>query len=119
MQQDSSLRFDQSAYIKAGELWRNQSVKVTLKVPVNTRLIINAKMNRYLNNYNLYDCLPDEAEDRDSRMGEWLMSKDGLTCKNDSLYQKNRLKQVWLNWKACSLFGTGFFGFIFLTKKSL
>lgn len=92
VQQDSSLHFDPSAYIKAGELWRNQRVKLTLKVPVNTRLIINSKLNRYLNNYNLYDCLP-ETEDLDNRMGEWLMSSDGLACKNDSLYQKNRLKR--------------------------
>jgi hypothetical protein len=91
LQKDSSLVFDPMAYINSNERWRDQEVKVTLKVPLNTRLIINPALNRYLNNYNVYDCKP-EGED-DDKASEWIMKNEGLVCANDSLYQKNKIKK--------------------------
>lgn len=88
---DSSLVFDQTAYIKPRELWRNQNVKVILQVPVNTKLIINTKLNRYLNNYNLWDCKA-EGED-EKKPSEWIMTNEGLKCANDSVYKENQLKK--------------------------
>lgn len=91
IQQDSSLKFDEAIHISPKELWRNQRVKLILKVPKNTRLMINSNLNRFLNNRNLYDCLPEAAND-DSK-SEWIMTADGLSCKNDTLYKQNRLKR--------------------------
>lgn len=89
LQKDSSLRFDATFNIKAHELWRNQRVKIILKIPQNTRLIINPELNRCLNNYNLYDCMPEDKY----VPSEWIMTNDGLSCKNDSLYKQNRLRK--------------------------
>ncbi len=91
LQQDSSLVFDPMAYIKSNERWRDQEVNVVFTVPLNTRLIINPRLNRYLNNYNLNDCKV-EGED-DDKPSEWIMKNEGLVCANDSLYQKNQLKK--------------------------
>jgi phage shock protein PspC (stress-responsive transcriptional regulator) len=91
IQKDSILQFDPESYTKSGALWRNQRVKVILKVPENTRLIINARLNNYLNNYNLYDCLPD-VSNRENLDGEWIMKTEGLSCKNDSLFKANQFK---------------------------
>lgn len=88
VQKDSVLQFDQAASITSGTLWRNQRVKVILRIPENTRLMINAKLNPYLNNYNVYDCLPNDNRDA---VGEWIMKTEGLTCKNDSLFKANQL----------------------------
>ncbi|MEY3678811.1 MAG: hypothetical protein RI924_952 [Bacteroidota bacterium] len=88
---DSSILFDQTAYIKPRELWRDQHVKVTLQVPVNTKLIINTKLDRYLNNYNLWDC-QSEGE-TEYKLSEWIMTEDGLKCANDSIFKENNSKK--------------------------
>ncbi len=89
IQTDSTLRFDKTINIKTGELWRNQGVKLILKVPQNTRLVIHPELNRRLNNYNLYDCMPEDKY----VPSEWIMAADGLSCKNDSLYKQNRIRK--------------------------
>ncbi|MFM6975263.1 MAG: PspC domain-containing protein [Sphingobacteriaceae bacterium] len=91
VQQDSVIRFDRDVHFAGGDLWRNQRVKVILRIPVNTRLIINHKLNRYLNDYYLNDCIPGNGDD--DLPSEWIMTKDGLTCKNDSLYKQKRLER--------------------------
>lgn len=86
-QQDSVLRFDWRAHLVKKDLWRDQQVDLTLKVPVNTRLIIDGRLNRYFQRFNLWHCKPDGAS-YDSPT-EWHMTQEGLKCSNDSLYRRN------------------------------
>jgi hypothetical protein len=92
LQQDSILLFDEAIHLIPSELWRNQRVKVTLKVPQNSRLVIQADLNEYLEHYNLYDCIPTNAQnyqaDGSGAPSTWLMGKEGLTCTTDSTLLK-------------------------------
>ncbi len=86
-QTDSVLKLDWSAMIAKHDLWRGQRVRLVLRVPKNTRLIIDGELNSYLRDYNLRNCLPDDAEWETP--SEWIMTDQGMTCKNDSLYRAN------------------------------
>lgn len=88
LQKDSLLQFDWNTRLHKNQLWRNQRVELTLRVPKNTRLMIDGNLNRYIEDYNLRDCQPENASDK--TLTEWIMTEDGLKCKNDSLFRKNR-----------------------------
>ncbi|MBC7746347.1 MAG: PspC domain-containing protein [Flavobacterium sp.] len=86
-QLDSLLQFDWYTRLPKNQLWRDQRVDLTFKVPLNTTLIIDGRLNRFLQNYNLRDCQPENSSE--DLLSEWIMTKDGLKCKNDSLYKRN------------------------------
>lgn len=88
VQRDSLLQFDWNTRLHKNQLWRNQRVELTLRVPKNTTLMIDGNLNRYLEDHNLRDCQPENAAD--NSLTEWIMTEEGLKCKNDSLYRKNR-----------------------------
>ena len=92
LQQDSILLLDEAIHLIPSELWRNQRVKVTLKVPQNSGLVIQADLNEYLEHYNLYDCIPKNAldyqADAKGAPSTWKMGKEGLTCTTDSTLLK-------------------------------
>jgi phage shock protein PspC (stress-responsive transcriptional regulator) len=77
-QQDSLLTFDPKTHLQRGELWRDQSVTLILRIPENTRVMIERPVNHYLNDHNFWDCQPDDAQ-RDY-ISEWKMTSEGLKC---------------------------------------
>lgn len=87
-QQDSLLQFDWNTRLHKNQLWRDQRVDLTLRLPKNTRLMIDGNLNRFLEDFNLRDCQPENASD--NSLTEWIMTEDGLKCKDDSLYRRNR-----------------------------
>ena len=93
VQSDSALMFDGTTHLKAGELWRDQSVNMILQIPANTVLHIESKVSRYLLDYNLWECRPDDA--KDDYLSKWLMTSTGLKCTMDSVTtQKDTLKNT-------------------------
>ena len=91
-QRDSVLQFNRRADLASEDLWRNQEVELTLKVPANTRLIIDTRLDRYFQDFYLWNCVPEGASG--DVLTEWLMTNEGLKCKDDSLYKK---KSGWEN----------------------
>lgn len=87
-QKDSVLKFDWRTHIPNNALWRGQRVRLKLRIPANTRLYIDGKLNPYVSGVDLRDCQP-EAAPYDA-ISEWMMTDSGLKCKNDSLYQHNK-----------------------------
>ncbi|MEO8793944.1 MAG: PspC family transcriptional regulator, partial [Daejeonella sp.] len=87
LQIDSVLQFDSNPQLRQRELWRDQEVILTLKLPRNTKLIIDGDLNRFVEGYNLWDCQDRESPDNRS---EWMVTESGLKCINDTLYRKNR-----------------------------
>lgn len=85
-QQDSVLHFNQRANLAKDDLWRDQEVRLTLKVPANTRMIIDTRLDRYFQDFYLWNCAPEGSHGNVPT--EWLMTADGLKCKDDSLYRK-------------------------------
>lgn len=86
IQTDSLLVFDAVTYLERGELWRDQSVHLTLRIPANTSLRIESNVSRYLQDYWFWECKPQNAE-RDF-LSEWTMTPSGLQCKGDSTEKK-------------------------------
>lgn len=84
IQTDSLLLIDGTTYLRRGELWREQEVTLTLKVPVNTTLHIEGTLNRYLLDYSLWECQPKDADE--SFLSAWVMTEAGLKCKSENLY---------------------------------
>lgn len=88
IQTDSLLLLDGNTHVKRGELWRDQRVQLTLKLPENTTLHIESTLNRYLEDYSLWECQPQNA--KNDFLSEWIMTAEGLKCKNDSLFNRNK-----------------------------
>jgi len=81
-QVDSNLLFDKYLYIKNNKLFREQQVKLTLKLPLNSKLIIDDNLNSHVHNRNLWECKPKDSK---QNYTEWLVTNDGLKCLSDSI----------------------------------
>jgi phage shock protein PspC (stress-responsive transcriptional regulator) len=55
VQKDSVLKFDRHLERAAGTLWRGQELHLTLKVPLNSKLVIDTRLDVNIG-FNLYDC---------------------------------------------------------------
>jgi phage shock protein PspC (stress-responsive transcriptional regulator) len=75
VQKDSLITLSPRLQLKNKSRWRNQVVRVLLKVPVGTHLFLNYKLNRYLQ-FNHYLDYNDESD-----FNEWIMTEDGLKSK--------------------------------------
>jgi phage shock protein PspC (stress-responsive transcriptional regulator) len=85
VQKDSILTFDPKTHRQRRELWRDQSVKLILRVPENTRLMIEPNVNSYLLGYNVWECRPPSSK-RDEYISEWKMTAEGLKCQSITLH---------------------------------
>ncbi|HWZ02849.1 MAG TPA: PspC domain-containing protein [Mucilaginibacter sp.] len=92
-QQDSVLKFDYSLRKRPGISWRDEEIELTLKVPLNSKVVIDHKMDNYLRNVNLYDCNQANKKDHPNT-SVFMMTDSGLRCKVDTLVtaKKDSLK---------------------------
>lgn len=88
LQKDSVLYFDKYIYLTENTLFRDQRVAVTLKIPVNTQLVIEGEFDSHLNHHHLWDCKPEGSKYH--TISEWIMTNDGLKCKIDSLNNREK-----------------------------
>ncbi|GGH16734.1 PspC domain-containing protein [Pedobacter zeae] len=90
---DSELIFSPRFQLRKGTIWRNQEVRLTLEIPVGTKLILKQDAYRYVNNYWTWECNDSENDHNDSSI--WIMTDDGLKCvaklKEEAL-KKQKLK---------------------------
>ncbi|MGV8880155.1 MAG: PspC domain-containing protein [Sphingobacteriaceae bacterium] len=84
VQQDSLLTFDSQLRNNQMTLWRNQRIKLTLKIPLNSRLVIPQTLNRYLNNVNFWDCIDPDNNEKDPS-AHFVMKEGGMECWKDTL----------------------------------
>lgn len=83
-QQDSVLKFDYRIYAKNDELWHDEELYITLKVPLNTKLVIDETLNNMLQDINVYDCKQENKKDK-ATSAIFIMTDNGLQCKVDTL----------------------------------
>lgn len=86
VQADSVITFDKYFYLSDNTPYRGHEVKVILRVPENTKLVIDRELNGRLHNYNLDECVPSES--KWETPSQWIMTTDGMTCAIDSLRKK-------------------------------
>lgn len=89
-QKDSLLNFDYKSNLRAGELWRNQEVKLILKVPVGTTLYIQQDLAYRLLNETPYDCIDSEADG--TTLIKVTAEKDGFVCRKTEEAISNQKK---------------------------
>ncbi|MGI4805203.1 MAG: PspC domain-containing protein [Janthinobacterium lividum] len=77
-QQDSIISFDRKLIPAKRALWRDQSVNVTLKLPVNSMITIDESLDYILNDVDLYDCYEDQNQGK--RLAHFKMTENGLVC---------------------------------------
>ena len=83
-QQDSVLKFDYSLRKRTGISWHAEEVELTLRVPLNSKVVIDRKLENYLRDVNLYDC--NQANKKDNpNTSTFIMTDNGLQCKVDTI----------------------------------
>jgi phage shock protein PspC (stress-responsive transcriptional regulator) len=83
-QQDSVLKFDRRLQRVRGASWHDQEIYLTLKVPLNTVIVIDDEMNSYVNDVDLYTC-KELNKKNDATSASFIMTANGLECKVDTL----------------------------------
>lgn len=83
-QQDSVLKFDYSLRKRLDESWHDEEITLTLKVPLNSKVIIDQRLDNYLHDVNLYDCKELNKQDK-ATSSIFIMTDNGLQCKVDTL----------------------------------
>jgi phage shock protein PspC (stress-responsive transcriptional regulator) len=80
VQQDSVLTFSPTLYLKKNANWRDQEIKMVLKVPEGTKIRADREIRRYLN-YNYWDC----DYDSNTEYIDLVMTADGLKCQHERI----------------------------------
>jgi len=85
-QQDTVLKFDYALRKRPNIYYHAEIVDLTLKIPLNAKLVIDERLDKYLNDVNLYECKRINKRDNSSiSTAEFIMTEDGLRCKVDTL----------------------------------
>ena len=83
-QQDSVLKFDYTLRKKLNESWHDEEVTLTLKVPLNSKLVIDERLDTHLQGVNIHDCKEINKKDN-ATAAMFVMTNNGLQCKVDTL----------------------------------
>ncbi len=83
-QQDSVLKFDYALRKRPNISWHDEEVKLTFKVPLNAKVIIDERLHNYVRDVNFYECRDMNKQDK-ATAATFIMTDDGLQCKVDTL----------------------------------
>ncbi len=86
-QQDSVLKFDDIMQRTSGESWHGESLYITLKLPLNSKAIIDRELNDRisLDGLSVRDCNSTDKKDEDAPSATFIMADNGLQCKIDTI----------------------------------
>jgi phage shock protein PspC (stress-responsive transcriptional regulator) len=88
-QQDSVLKFDYRLYGLRDELWHDEELDITLKVPLNSKLVIDENLSNMLDGIDVYNCKETNKQDK-ATSSVFIMTDNGLQCKVDTLVTLKR-----------------------------
>lgn len=84
-QQDTVLKFDYTLRKRPNRTWHGEEVVLTLKVPINSKVVIDEKLDNYIQDLNLYDCRSLNKTDNKSTYAIYNMTDNGLRCVVDTI----------------------------------
>ena len=92
-QQDSVLKFDYTLRKLPNISWHAEEVKLTLKLPLNSKVVIEQRLDNYVQGINLYNCKVANKQE-DANTATFVMTEKGLQCKVDTIVtaKKDSLK---------------------------
>ncbi|HTH83028.1 MAG TPA: PspC domain-containing protein [Mucilaginibacter sp.] len=83
-QQDTVLKFDRALQRAAGTSWHGQQVELTLRIPLNATVVIDERLDRYLDGIDIRECKENNKQP-DATSAAFTMTANGLECKIDTL----------------------------------
>lgn len=88
-QQDTVLKFDYKLFGEKEILWHDETLHLTLKLPLNAKVIVDNKLNNLITNLNMNDCRGT------NKLKEWMpatfiMTETGLQCQIDPIIANAR-----------------------------
>ncbi|WP_454804522.1 PspC domain-containing protein [Mucilaginibacter phyllosphaerae] len=83
-QEGNILRFNRRLEKQQDRRWRAQRLHLTLKVPMNFKVVIDNQVDRFIRDISVRDC-NDINKREDASEAKFIMTDNGLQCKVDTL----------------------------------
>jgi phage shock protein PspC (stress-responsive transcriptional regulator) len=91
-QEGNVLKFNRRLEKQIDRLWRAQSLRLTLRVPLNSKVVIDDQVDRFVRDVSVRDCNEINKKDGASS-AKFIMTDNGLQCKVDTLVLPQTPKQ--------------------------
>ncbi|MEO7213131.1 PspC domain-containing protein [Mucilaginibacter sp.] len=78
------LKFNRRMEKQEDKFWRAQELHLTLKIPMNSKLVIDQNLDRFVRGVSIYDCKEINKQEGASS-AKFIMTENGLQCKVDTL----------------------------------
>jgi phage shock protein PspC (stress-responsive transcriptional regulator) len=78
-QQDTVLKFDYRVYTKNDEPWHDEELYITLKLPLNAKVIVDRKVDNLINNLDNYNCR-EQNKKEDATFSTFVITDNGGQC---------------------------------------
>jgi phage shock protein PspC (stress-responsive transcriptional regulator) len=83
-QQNQTLQFGNRLQVAENSMWRNQAISMRLRVPLNSKVVVDRSLAPYIRNLDYYEC-QDLDKNESSRSAAFKMTNEGLKCLADTL----------------------------------
>ena len=84
LQEGNVLKFNRRLEKQNDRLWRAQRLSLTLKIPMNSKIVVDDRLTRFVKDIDLYECKDTNKKD-DIAQVKFIMTDNGLRCKVDTL----------------------------------
>jgi hypothetical protein len=91
-QEGNILKFNRRLEKQDDRLWRAQELRLTLKIPLNSKVVIDDQIDRFVRNVSVDDCKRDNKQE-DASSAKFIMTDNGLQCKVDTVVIPQTPKQ--------------------------
>jgi phage shock protein PspC (stress-responsive transcriptional regulator) len=94
-QQDSVLKFDNKLRRLNDNIWHDENIELTLKLPLNAKVVIDQELNDKvdMNGISVRDCNGQDKHDN-ALSAAYIMTDDGLQCKIDTVVTTKTQAQI-------------------------
>ncbi|MFD0766521.1 PspC domain-containing protein [Mucilaginibacter lutimaris] len=83
-QEGNVLKFNRRLEKQTDRLWRAQRLHLTLRIPLNSKVVIDDQIDRFVRDINVYDCKQINKQEGASS-AKFIMTDNGLQCKVDTV----------------------------------
>ncbi|QHS54993.1 PspC domain-containing protein [Mucilaginibacter sp. 14171R-50] len=90
-QEGNVLKFNRRLEKQADKLWRAQRLHLTLKIPLNSKVVIDEQIDRFVRDVDVWQCKQVNKKDNASDV-KFIMTDNGLQCKVDTLVLPHKQK---------------------------
>jgi phage shock protein PspC (stress-responsive transcriptional regulator) len=93
VQKDSVLQFDSRLVRKMGYFWRAEQVNLTLKLPLNAKVVVDENLNDRvdMSGLNVHDCKETNKVDK-ATSAVFIITNNGPQCKVDTVVDVSKLQ---------------------------